>query len=200
MINYIEGKIISKIEGYAIIENNGIGYEINVSNTTLVQLPTIGEIAHIHTVMLVKDDGISLFGFSTLEEKELFNKLTTVSGVGAKSALAILSSQPYSSLIACIINGDATMLSKAKGIGKKTAERIVLELKDKVSATDALNMRVNNLDESSILARQDVADAIDLLVSLGIPSGQATMLVKRFADECKTAEELVSRTLQNLNS
>lgn len=200
MINYIEGKVIAKVEGYAIIENNGIGYEINVSNTTLVQLPPIGEIAHIHTVMLVKEDDISLFGFATLEEKELFSKLTTVSGVGAKSALAILSSQSYASLVACIINGDANTLAKAKGIGKKTAERIVLELKDKVSAIDALNIRVNCLDESSIMSRQDVADAIDLLVSLGIPSGQASILVKRFAEEYSTAEELVSHALQNLNT
>lgn len=200
MINYIEGRVVSKIEGYAIIENNGIGYEICVSNTTLVQLPAIGETAHINTVMLVKEDGISLFGFATLEEKELFNKLTTVSGVGAKSALAILSSQSYASLIACIISGDSNTLSKAKGIGKKTAERIVLELKDKVSAVDAITVRANCIDESSLLVRQDVADAIDLLVSLGIPPAHATTLVKRYAEEYKTAEELVSKALQNLNN
>ena len=200
MINFIEGKLVTKVEGFVVLENNGIGYEINVSNTTLVQLPNLNETARINTVMLVKDDGISLFGFATLEEKDLFSKLTTVSGVGAKSALAILSSQPYSSLIACIVNGDSSTLSKAKGIGKKTAERIVLELKDKVNALDALDAQINNVDESSLLARQDVIDAIELLVSLGIPSGQASNLAKRFAKECKNAEELVSKALQNLNS
>lgn len=199
MINYLVGKVISKNEGMLILENNGIGYEINISNTTLVQLPNLNEQAQIHTCLLVREDDMSLYGFATLEEKDLFNKLTTVSGVGAKSALAILSSQPYSHLVASIINGDATTIAKAKGIGKKTAERIVLELKDKMDAISAFNLRVT-ADDSDLVARQDVTDAIELLVSLGIPAGQATNLVKKYSNECKSAEELVSKVLQNLNN
>lgn len=199
MINFIEGKLISKLEGLVVIENNGLGYEINVSNNTLVQLPNLNDTVRLFTNLLVREDGIFLYGFSTLEEKDLFNKLTTVSGVGAKSALTILSSQPYSNLVACIINGDVNTLSKAKGVGRKTAERIVLELKDKMDAIGAFNLRVN-VDESDLVERQDVIDAIDLLVSLGIPTTQASNLVKKYANECKTAEELVSKTLQNLNN
>lgn len=199
MISFIEGKVITKSEGIVILENNGIGFEINISNTTLVQLPNLNEVARLHTYLLVREDDMSLYGFATLEEKGLFLKLTTVSGVGAKSALAILSSQPYANLVACIINGDSNTIAKAKGIGKKTAERIVLELKDKMDAIEAFSYRVN-VDESQIVARQDVTDAIDLLVSLGIPAGQATNLVKKYADDCKTAEELVSKVLQNLNN
>lgn len=199
MINFIEGKVVSKSDGVAVIENNGMGYEINISNTTLVQLPNIGETARIYTLLLVREDDISLYGFTSLEEKSLFNKLTTVSGVGAKSALAILSSQPYSSLVACIINGDANSIAKAKGIGKKTAERIVLELKDKMDVISVFDLQVN-ADDSTFVGRQDVSEAIDLLVSLGISAGQATNLVKKFAEECRTAEELVSKVLQNLNN
>ena len=199
MINFVEGKVVAKYEGMVVIENNGLGYEINISNNTLVQLPNINEVVRLHTVLLVREDGISLFGFSTLEEKDLFNKLTTVSGIGAKSALAILSSQSYPNLVACIINGDVNTLSKAKGIGRKTAERIVLELKDKMDAIGAFTMQVN-IDESQFVQNQDVTDAIDLLVSLGIPATQATNLVKKYASECKSAEEIVSKTLQNLNS
>ncbi len=199
MINFVEGKVVAKYEGMVVIENNGLGYEINISNNTLVQLPNINEVVRLHTVLLVREDGISLFGFSTLEEKDLFNKLTTVSGIGAKSALAILSSQSYPNLVSCIINGDVNTLSKAKGIGRKTAERIVLELKDKMDAIGAFTMQVN-IDESQFVQNQDVTDAIDLLVSLGIPATQATNLVKKYASECKSAEEIVSKTLQNLNS
>ena len=199
MISFIEGKVITKSEGLVVLENNGMGFEINISNTTLVQLPNLNEVARLHTYLLVREDDMSLYGFATFEEKGLFLKLTTVSGVGAKSALAILSSQPYTNLVACIINGDSNTISKAKGIGKKTAERIVLELKDKMDAIEAFSYRVN-VDESQVVARQDVTDAIDLLVSLGIPAGQATNLVKKYAEDCKTAEELVSKVLQNLNS
>ena len=199
MINFIEGKVVAKYEGTAIIENNGLGYEVNISNNTLVQLPNLNETVRLHTVLLVREDGISLFGFSTIEEKDLFNKLTTVSGIGAKSALVILSSQSYPNLVSCIINGDVNTLSKAKGIGKKTAERIVLELKDKMDAIGAFTLQTN-VDESTFVVNQDVTDAIDLLVSLGIPVSQATNLVKKYANECKTAEEIVGKCLQNLNT
>ena len=199
MINFIEGKVVAKYEGTAIIENNGLGYEVNISNNTLVQLPNLNETVRLHTVLLVREDGISLFGFSTIEEKDLFNKLTTVSGIGAKSALVILSSQSYPNLVSCIINGDVNTLSKAKGIGKKTAERIVLELKDKMDAIGAFTLQTN-VDESTFVVNQDVTDAIDLLVSLGIPVSQATNLVKKYANDCKTAEEIVGKCLQNLNT
>ncbi len=199
MINFIEGKVVAKYEGTAIIENNGLGYEVNISNNTLVQLPNLNETVRLHTVLLVREDGISLFGFSTIEEKDLFNKLTTVSGIGAKSALVILSSQSYPNLVSCIINGDVNTLSKAKGIGKKTAERIVLELKDKMDAIGAFTLQAS-VDESAYVINQDVTDAIDLLVSLGIPVSQATNLVKKYANECKTAEEIVGKCLQNLNT
>lgn len=199
MISFIEGKLVAKYDGFVVIENNGIGYEINVSNNTLVGLPNTNEVVRLFTNLIVREDGISLFGFSTLEEKDLFNKLTTVSGVGAKSALMILSSQSYANLVTCIINGDVNTLSKAKGIGKKTAERVILELKDKMDAIGAFNLRVN-ADEVIDADRQDIVDAIDVLVSLGIPSAQATNLVKKYASECKTAEEFVSKVLQNLNN
>ena len=199
MISFIEGKVVSKYEGVVVLENNGIGYEINISNNTLVQLPNLNEIARLHTVLIVREDGLSLFGFATLEEKDLFNKLTTVSGIGAKSALVILSSQPYSNLVSCILNGDVHTLSKAKGIGKKTAERIVLELKDKMDAFGAFKNQLDN-SELNLIDNQEIMDAIELLTSLGIPSSQATNLVKKFASECKTAEEIVSKSLQNLNN
>ena len=199
MISFIEGKLVAKYDGFVVIENNGIGYEISVSNNTLVGLPNTNEVVRLFTNLIVREDGISLFGFSTLEEKDLFNKLTTVSGVGAKSALMILSSQSYANLVTCIINGDVNTLSKAKGIGKKTAERVILELKDKMDAIGAFNLRLN-ADEVIDADRQDIVDAIDVLVSLGIPSAQATNLVKKYASECKTAEEFVSKVLQNLNN
>ena len=132
MFNYIKGEIIEKFENQVIIENNGIGYEFNVSMNTRDMCGIIGDIVKMHTFLSVKEDGISLFGFYSLEEKNLFLNLITVSGVGPKSALQILSGGQLSELNIAISTGDVGYLAKIKGIGKKTAERIVVELKDKV--------------------------------------------------------------------
>ena len=132
MISFLIGEIEEKREGALVLNVNGVGYELSISNNTLSSLPGVGEVTKISTYMAVREDGVFLFGFSSSEEKELFLKLTTVSGIGPKMAISILSGLTISNLITAIIGGDVRLLSNIKGLGKKTAERICLELKDLV--------------------------------------------------------------------
>ena len=133
MINFVTGEIAAKNENSVVLDYNGMGFEIFVSTTSLVSMGQIGDNARLFTYMNVKEDEISLYGFLTLEEKNMFLKLITVSGVGPKMALGILSGLSLSDLAVAIKGEDIKLLSTIKGLGKKTAERLVLELKDKIA-------------------------------------------------------------------
>jgi len=199
MINYIEGKVVLKQAGILVLENNGIGYEIAISNNTLVNLPNCGEIIKIYTYLQVKEDGIALLGFYSKEEKNVFSKLITVSGVGPKTALQILSSFELNELISYIVNEDATSLCKAKGIGKKAGERIIVELKDKFDFKELITNGLNSNNQEFNNQREDIIEAIDLLVGLGVPFNEAQKIVRNLAKEVSGVEELVSRAFRMLN-
>lgn len=195
MISFLVGVIEEKRENLLVIDVNGIGFELNVSNNTLVSLPYQGESAKIYTYMAVREDGVSLFGFSTIEERELFYKLITVNGVGPKMAISILSGLSISDLTVAIANEDTKLLSKIKGLGKKTAERICLELKDKITALAFGNAEQNssydmNYDEDAVQM------ATDTLISLGISKNEAYMLARANAGNNATAEEIISKSLR----
>lgn len=200
MLNFIDGKIVSKQDGIIVLENNGIGYELNVSNNTLVEVQNISDTVRIYTYLQVSENGISLFGFASENEKNMFMKLITVSGVGPKSAMAILSSMPLVDLVDCIINQSVTMLSRAKGIGKKTAERLVLELKDKIdvfATIGGLEMpSTPNIFDATDQASQD---AIELLTNLGINLQKAKQLVSMVRPTCSTTEEIIKRAFEEMN-
>lgn len=200
MFNFIDGKIVAKQEGIIVLENNGIGYELNVSNNTLVEVQNIADTVRIYTYLQVSENGISLFGFASENEKSMFLKLITVSGVGPKSAMAILSSMPLVDLVDCIVNQSVTMLSRAKGIGKKTAERLVLELKDKIdvfATIGGLEMPATpNVFDAVDTASQD---AIELLTNLGINLQKAKQLVAKARPTCSTTEEIIKRAFEEMN-
>lgn len=196
MIAYLIGTIEQKQEGSMVVDVNGIGYELSISNNTLISLPIEGETAKIFTYMQVKEDGISLFGFATEEEKTLFLKLITVSGVGPKMAIGILSGMKLSDLVIAIINEDSTLLSKIKGLGKKSAERICLELKDKIS-TSGLPL----LDDFAITQTYNESalnDAVETLITLGINKNEAYRLARSKATDDATAEEIILKVLKEL--
>ena len=138
MYAYISGKLVDIAEGFVVVDNNGIGYEIGVSNTTLAQLPPMGNTVKLYIFHIVKEDEESLYGFYSTAERAMFCKLIAVSGVGPKMAQTILGAFNVNSLSMAIITGDVKSLSRVKGIGKKTAERIVLELKEPVGEDTAL--------------------------------------------------------------
>lgn len=196
MYNYIKGEIIEKLENFIILENNGIGYEINVSLNTLDMCGNVGDIVKIFTYYNVKEDDISLYGFYTLEEKSMFSNLITVSGIGPKMALQILSGAKLSDINVAISSGDVGLLSKIKGIGKKTAERIVVELKDKFGTFGTI---FNYKDiEMSFNANNYTSEATEVLVSLGLNKTEASKMVKLVYKDGDTTEDIIKKSLQNL--
>ena len=132
MIGFVRGILRDKDYDNVTIECNGVGFQIFVTNSCMVALPDVDNEVKIYTYMLVKDDEISLYGFVSAEEKRLFLQLITVSGVGPKTAIQILSAERMSMIVQSIINEDVSVIANFKGIGKKTAERIIVELKDKI--------------------------------------------------------------------
>ena len=130
MFSFITGIIEQKDNNIAVINCNGVGFELNVSDTTIYELPNIGELTTIHTYMAVREDAITLFGFASKEEKSAFLKLISVSGIGGKGAITILSAMPVADLIEAIVTENVKLLSSVKGLGKKTAERLIVELKN----------------------------------------------------------------------
>ncbi len=195
MINYLIGEIIAKNENSVVLENNGIGYEIFASATTISTLPVLGANARIYAYLHVREDELSLYGFSTLEEKEMFLKLIDVSGIGPKVALGILSGIRLFDLAVAIKTGDTKLLSTIKGLGKKTAERIVLELKDKISVVGFEN------HESQTLAVDEnmIDEATEALVALGISKNDAYRLARENSAGSESAEDIIRKAFQNMN-
>lgn len=195
MINFIYGEIVSKNENSVVLDHNGIGFEIFVSTSTLSLIGQIGEMARVFTYMNVKEDELSLYGFLSIEEKNMFLKIINVSGIGPKMALQILSGLSLSDLAVAIKNEDIKLLSTIKGLGKKTAERLALELKDKIdligfAVQDALveDVNVDMVDE-----------AMQALIALGINKNEAYRLAKLNAVGAESTEDIIRKTFQNLN-
>lgn len=199
MIGYVKGQVAEVGDGVVIIDNNGIGYEIFVSNSTIAQIGT-NQNVKLFTYMNVREDGIFLFGFYTKEEKNMFLKLITVSGVGPKMALGILSGIEINRLMVAIINKDIKTLSKVKGVGKKTAERIIVELKENLDAT-AAEVAIDDelLPIGTEIMNQDEQDAIYALRGLGFTQSEALKAVKKAKPLAKDLQELIALSLRNLS-
>ncbi len=194
MISFLIGSIEEKMEGAIVVNVGGVGFEVSVSSNTLQSLPMPGESAKVYTYMSVREDDISLFGFSSIEERDVFNQLITVSGIGPKMALAILSGLSLSDLVIAITKEDVKILSKIKGLGKKTAERLCLELKDKLSMFGVAESAQQTFDVD--YDEDAVQMATDTLISLGINKNEAYMLARANAANNATAEEIISKSLR----
>lgn len=195
MIAYLKGKILEKSENLIILEVNNVGYEVNISLNTYLTLANKEE-CELFTYLQVKEDGVSLFGFSTKSEKELFTNLITVNGVGPKMAITILSGASITDIVTAIVSEDSKMLSKFKGVGKKTAERIILELKEKLGET----MKLESGDLASVDLRNDVVnDCIMALVALGLSKSEAVKRIKENISDSDTVETLIEKILKNLS-
>ncbi len=194
MIGYIKGKVLSYTDTTVLLENNGIGYEIMCSASVYQNLVS-QKSGEVYTYLAVKEDGVSLYGFSSLEEKNMFLKLITVSGVGPKSGIAILSAIDISSLATMIATEDVKGLSKIKGLGKKTAERIILELREKVEASYYEGEKPNKTAQDS----QDDQDAIIALMSLGFTKAECVKVVKEAKEKgLKTIEEIIAYSIRHI--
>lgn len=191
MISFLIGTIEDKQENSLLLDVGGVGFEMSISSNTFSALPMIGESVKVLTYMSVREDDISLYGFSSKEEKDLFIKLISVSGIGPKVAISILSGLTLNALSIAIANKDVKMLSKIKGLGAKTAERICVELKDKVSAFPLIDgNQADDYDESAVQM------ATDTLIALGINKSEAYMLARSNAGDNATAEEIIAKSLR----
>lgn len=196
MIAYIKGKLEVKNVDNIIIDVGGIGYKIFMSANSIQKVGEIGTNIKIHTYMRVREDDISLYGFCTNEELRMFEQLIGVSGVGAKSALSILSNISPSSFALAIISGDVNTLKSLPGIGAKSAQRMILELKDKMKTQDAIETeftptRVINIDDKT----RDAAEALQVL---GYARKDIDMVISKINTSEMTVEEIIKQGLKYL--
>ena len=194
MIGSLIGLIKEKTPSSILLEVNGIGYEIAVPLSTSFQLPNVGESAYLLTHLVVREDQHSLYGFATDEERKLFRALIKISGVGAKLAITILSGTNVNGFIQSVVNEDIDALVHLPGIGKKTAERRVVEMKDKVSEISSDENSLSQNNENSA-----VAEAINALVNLGYKTKDAKTILDKIESEGLTVEELIRQALKSLN-
>lgn len=195
MISYIKGILTAKNADSAIVETQGIGYEISLSTKSLAELPSINNDVHIWIYMHVKDDGIHLYGFSSNKEKELFTKLINVSGIGPKIALAALSCYSAEELTGIIAHSNLNELSKIPGIGKKSAQRIVLELQGTLQAQAEAGTAQGVANST-----QEFDDAVLALEAIGFSYAEVQKAMKNIDPNNKSSTELVHLALKNLGS
>lgn len=193
MISFVRGIVAEKSENMVVIDCNGMGYEINVSSFTLDTL-TRGEEATIKTYLQVREDGVALFGFIDLKEKDIFLKLINISGIGPKMAITILSQISIKDLVSAISTGNTKMLSGVKGLGKKTAERIILELSNAFDTLPLLEPDFGFTPKTQVLD-----EAVDVLVSMGLVRFEATRVVKDVATPSDTTEDIIKKALKYMN-
>ena len=199
MIYRIRGTLLAKLDGRVVIEAGGIGYEISVPDNCEAYGCREGEDVMVYTAMIVKEDDVSLCGFSDRASLSLFRKLLTVGGVGAKAAMSVLSAMPLPELKKAIVFGDTAMLTRANGIGKKSAERIILELKDKLelSADPGAAAGARLSSEADARDSDDPrTQAAEALIGLGYSRAEAFSAVAGVPDEGLGTEEYIKQALR----
>ena len=202
MISYIKGEITYSGGDTLIVENNGIGYEIVVPAFSAQLLSSQKGIVTVYTYMSVRDDGITLFGFASREEKNIYEKLISVSGIGPKAAVSILGVMTPAQLITAIVSSDAAEIARAPGIGKKTAQRVILDLKDKIGNDDLTGMFDGESEISainSISDGDDRAEAAEALVALGYSRSEVIKAVSRVYNEDMDVQKILSAALRELS-
>lgn len=197
MIRFIKGFFHPAPDGSVIIETaSGMGFEVNIPATSALYKHAEGDPVKVYTSMIVKEDDVSLYGFADRENLELFELLITVNGVGAKAAMAIMSALPPSELKRAVAAGDVKAISKANGVGKKTAERLILELKDKVGSFD--DSGAVQFDEAFGPAGDERSEAVAALIALGYTKNEAASAVGKVKDDSLTCEAYIKQALKNL--
>lgn len=204
MIAYVKGTLAFINDQSVVVDVNGIGYLVNVSHNTISRLPARGDLVQLFTYLQTTESGQSLHGFLTQEELQMFTLLISVSGIGPKVASGILGALSPQDIIMAIVAEDAVLLSRAPGVGKKTAQRLTLELRDKIKTTDAwegsggmaaANMSGSTAQKSETSAKQD---AMDALLALGYGRTEAMQAILEVAEDDITADSLIRLALKKL--
>ena len=197
MIYNIKGTLTYTDPSFAVVECGGVGFKCFVSMTTLKELPSIGNEVNLFTYMSVREDALDLFGFYEPDELEAFKLLISVSGIGPKAAIAILSVLSPSKLSVAVSSGDVRAITMANGVGKKTAERVVLERKDKMVGLGGSAQAVQNAQ--SVASSEGAQEAVEVLVSLGFNQSDAATVVGAM-DKSLSVDDMVRKGLRELSS
>lgn len=197
MLAYIKGSLEMKYKNYVVIDVGGLGYKIFMSENSINTLGEIGEIVKVHTYYRVREDDISIFGFKTQEELRMFELLLGVSGVGAKSALVMLSCIEPSEFAIAVISNNVKLLTQVPGIGAKSAQRIILELKDKLKAeqSELDQEKIENAKAKSAKVNENVQEAISGLMVLGYSRKEIEKAFEHLAVESLSIEDLIKKGL-----
>ena len=187
MIAYLDGEVAEKAANRVVLAVNGVGYDVLVPMSVLADLPPVGRRTRIHTRMVVRDDGITLYGFATQDQRALFDLLTGVTGVGPKVAIAFLSTLTTDALRRSILDGDVAALSSTPGVGKKLAQRVVVDLRDRLGG-----------DGPAFEAGGPLVDVREALVSLGLSPQEATDALSGIEPDDREVEDLLREALQRV--
>ncbi len=195
MIGLLRGRILGKQPPQLLIDVNGVGYEVDSPMTTFYNLPAVGEEVTLFTHLAVREDAHTLYGFMQLSDRDLFRNLLRVNGVGARLALGILSGMEAGQFIACIQSGDAAALVRLPGIGKKTSERLIIELRDRLPKAEAAG-KVAASGAQQPHTASPVEDAVSALVGLGYKPQEASRMVRAINISELSSEEIIRQALQ----
>lgn len=200
MIGRLRGTLAEKQPPHLILDVHGIGYELEVPMTTLYRLPAIGEAVTLHTHLVVREDAHLLYGFAEKRERELFRELIRLNGVGPKLALALMSGLEVDELVRCVQAQDTSALVKIPGVGKKTAERLLVELKDRFKAWESMPSIAPLVVEPRLGVAVSSAenDAVSALVALGFKPPEASRAVSAVLEDGLSSEELIRRALKGM--
>ena len=201
MIYSLHGKLIVKELGLAVVECGGVGYGCKTSYNTISQLGAIGSEVTLYTHLSVREDAAELFGFATHQELNCFRMLISVSGIGPKAALSILSDNTPEQFAFAVASGDSTAFTRTKGIGAKTAQRVILELKDKITS-ESLSSAVSGTSSAASIPQGEstsMGEALEALVVLGFSQGEAASALRKL-DPALSTQELITEALKHLTS
>jgi Holliday junction DNA helicase RuvA len=198
MIGLLRGIIIEKQPPQLLLDVNGVGYEIDAPMSTFYHLPDIGQQVTLYTHFVVREDAQQLYGFYVREERSLFRTLLKVNGVGPRLALTVLSSIDPSEFVRCVVNNDTDSLVRIPGVGKKTAERLIIEMRDKVSNWHQNPMPELGANKTVHHQNQVTQDAVSALIALGYKPQEASRAVAKIDESNLTSEEVIRRALQEM--
>lgn len=197
MLYNLKGTLTVSDVNFIVVECGGVGFKCFTTLNTVKQIGKTGDTVNVYTYLAVREDAMDLYGFSSLAELDAFKLLITVSGIGPKAAVSILSELSPDKLAVCIASGDAKAITKAQGVGKKTAERVVLELKDKMGAIAVGDVSDTVSSAASVSANSDSAEAVEALVALGYAQSDAAVVVGAM-DKSLSVDEMIRLGLKQL--
>ena len=198
MIGYLSGIILTKQPPWLLVNVGGVGYELEAPMTTFYDLPDVGAKVELHTHLVVREDAQLLYAFSRLNQRELFRNLLKVNGVGPRVALAILSTMNAEEFQACVMAEDAVQLTRVPGIGRKTAERLLVEMRDKVDQLlNASGAAGINVPQAELAGTDPATDAITALIALGYKPVDATKQIRSLEKDL-TSEQMIRAALRNM--